>query len=127
MEIRNRYGTLLNDLFKARELADDFGLKGIPLDKIVGDMGNTYDYYKDSIAGYIAKLLSKHAPAQIESLTLFIDGEINVYDSGHDYRDAYGSLLATYAKPAVRLILDTRLKGLDTELKRLITKAVQND
>lgn len=127
MQIKNRYGELLNDLFKARELADDFGLKGIALDRIVGDMGNTYDYYKYSIAEYIAKILSKHAPAQIESMTLFIDGEISAYDSAHDYQNAYGKELAIYAKPAVELILNTGYKGLDIELKRLVMQAVQND
>ena len=127
MQIKNRYGALLNDLFKARELADDFGLKGIALDRIVGDMGNTYDYYKNSLAEYIAKLLSQHAPAPLESITLFIDGEISAYDSAHDYQNAYGKKLAIYAKPAVELILDTGYKGLDIELKRLVMQAAQDD
>lgn len=127
MQIKNRYGALLNDMFKARELADDFGLKGVALDKIVGDMGNTYDYYKSSIAEYIAKLLSKSAPAPLESMTLFVDGEIGAYDSAHDYQNAYGKKLWLYAKPAVELILDTGYKGLDIELKRLVMRAVQND
>lgn len=127
MQIQNQYGALLNDLFKARKLADDFGLKGIALDKIVSDMGNTYDYYKNSIAEYIAKLLSKHAPAPLESMTLFIDGEMSAYNSAHDYQNAYGKKLAIYAKPAVELIINTGYKGLNIELKRLVMQAVQDD
>lgn len=127
MYIKNRFGALMNDLFKARELADIFGLSDIPLDKIVGNVGNTYDDYKSAIAEYIAKLLSKQAPAPLESITLFVEGEIEAYNSAHDYQNAYGKNLWLYAKPAVELILDTGYKSLDIEIKRLVMQAVQDD